>query len=62
MAAAGERLEWGDILRDLEAMVQMKLCVGGKAYLLRTGSKGGAGKVFTACRVAVPPMLEEVAR
>ena len=62
LAAAGERLEWGDILRDLEAMVQMELSVGGKAYLLRTQSKGVAGKVFTACRVAVPPMLEEVTR
>ena len=62
LAAAGERLEWGDILRDLEAMVQMELSVGGKAYLLRTQSKGVAGKVFTACRVAVPPMLEEVAK
>jgi transposase len=62
LAAAGERLEWGDMLRDLDAMVQMELSVGGKAYLLRTQSKGVAGKVFTACRVAVPPMLEEVAR
>jgi len=43
-------------------MVQMELSVSGKAYLLRTQSKGVAGKVFTACRVAVPPMLEEVAR
>jgi transposase len=62
LAAAGERLEWGDMLRDLDAMVQMELSVGGKAYLLRTGSKGVAGKIFTACRVAVPPMLEEVAQ
>jgi hypothetical protein len=62
LAAAGERLEWGDMLRDLDAMVQMELSVGGKAYLLRTGSKGVAGKIFTACRVAVPPMFEEVAQ
>jgi len=62
LAAAGERLEWGDILRDLDALVQIELSVGGKGYLLRTASRGVAAKVFTACRVAVPPMLEEVAK
>ena len=40
----------------------MKLCVGDKSYTLRTQSQGVAGKVFAACRMAVPAMLEEPAK
>jgi transposase len=59
LAAAGHTLEWADILGDLEAMVQMQLSVGGKGYLVRSPTRGVAGKVFAACRLAVPPMVQE---
>jgi transposase len=59
LAAAGHTLEWADIVRDLDAMVQMKLSVDGKGYLVRSPTRGVAGKVFAACRLAVPPMVQE---
>jgi hypothetical protein len=59
LAAAGHNLEWADIVRDLDAMVRMKLSVGGKGYLVRSPTRGVAGKVFAACRLAVPPMVQE---
>jgi hypothetical protein len=40
-------------------MVQMKLSVDGKGYLVRSPTRGVAGKVFAACRLAVPPMVQE---
>jgi hypothetical protein len=59
LTAKGLSLEWADVLRDLDAMMQMALRIGDKAYLLRTDTQGTASQVFGACGVALPPTIRE---
>jgi len=51
------KLEWADITRDLDNLVEMEVSVSGKGYVFRGQTPGVAGKVFQACGVALPPTL-----
>jgi len=53
----GWRLEWADILRDLDDLVEMDVRIDGKGYRIRSESRGTVGKVAQACGVALPPVL-----
>lgn len=55
----GRRLEWADVIRDLDRLEEVELEVDGKRYLLRSESKGTAGKVFQACGVGLPAVLRQ---
>ena len=50
-------LEWDDVIRDLDNLVEMKIEINGKRYAFRGQTSGVAGKVFQACGVALPPTL-----
>src|SRR6266566_4536929 len=54
----GIAAEWGDILRDLDRLQEIKLEQDGKRFLLRTPTTGVAGKLFVG--VALPPNLQEL--
>ena len=59
-ARVGERgwkLEWADVIRDLNRLQELELELDGKGYVLRTEAKGTVGKVFQACAVALPVTL-----
>jgi transposase len=51
------KLEWADVIRDLDNLMEMEVAIGGKGYVLRGQTPGIAGKVFQACGVALPPVL-----
>jgi transposase len=51
------KLEWGDVIRDLNNLVEMEVAISGKKYVFRGQSSGVAGKVFQACGVALTPVL-----
>ena len=51
------KLEWADIIRDLDNLVEMEVSIGGKGYVFRGQTSGVAGKVSQACGVAMPPAL-----
>jgi hypothetical protein len=53
----GWKLEWANLIRDLDNLVEMEVTIGGKGYVFRGQTPGEAGKVFQACSVALPPML-----
>lgn len=55
LRSRGWRLEWGEVLRDLEALYEVGVSDGADRYLLRTQLMGVSGKVFQAAGVAVPP-------
>ena len=55
------KLEWADIVRDLDRLQEIDLNVEGKAYTLRTEANGTVGKVFQACGVALPPTVRSAA-
>jgi len=51
------KLEWADIIRDLDNLVEMEVAISGNSYVFRGQTSGVAGKVFQACGVALPPTL-----
>jgi len=51
------KLEWADIIRDLDNLIEMEVAIRGKGYVFRGQTSGVAGKVFQACGVALPPAL-----
>jgi len=53
-------LEWAHILDDLHGLQEIELTVQGKAYRLRTETKGTIAAVFNACGVALPPTLRPI--
>jgi hypothetical protein len=57
----GWRLEWADVIRDVEELVEMEISVQGKGYVIRSETHGVAGKVAQACGVALPPTLRPCA-
>ena len=61
LAEKGWRLEWADVIRDVEELVEMEISVEGKGYVLRAEAQGVAGKVAQAVGVALPPTLRPCA-
>jgi transposase len=57
MARKEWKLEWADVIRDLDNLMEMEVAIGGKGYVFRGQTTGVAGKVFQACGVALPPAL-----
>jgi transposase len=53
----GWKLEWADVLQDLDQLQEIEIKVNGKGYTLRTEANGTVGKVFKACGIALPPTL-----
>ena len=53
----GWRMEWNDVIRDLNHLFETEISVQGKGYVIRSQTKGVAGKVAQACGVALPPIL-----
>jgi transposase len=53
----GWRLEWANVIRDVEELVETEISVQGKGYVIRSDARGVAGKVAKAAGVALPPTL-----
>jgi hypothetical protein len=51
------KLEWADVIRDLDNLSEMEVAISGKGYVFRGQTSGVAGKVFQAGGVALPPAL-----
>jgi hypothetical protein len=62
LEARGWRLEWADVIRDVEELVETEISVEGKGYVIRSQARGVAGKVAQAAGVALPPTLRPCAR
>jgi Transposase DDE domain len=60
LAARGFRLEWADIMRDLERVQSVHVSQDFKHYLLRSELENTAGRVFQSVGVAVPPAVQEM--
>jgi hypothetical protein len=52
------KLEWADVIRDLDNCMEMEVAIGSEGYVFRGQTPGAAGKVFQACGVALPPSYE----
>jgi transposase len=59
LAGKNWKLEWADVIRDVDHLTEMQIAIGGKGYVFRSEAKGTTGKVFQACGVALPPILQK---
>jgi hypothetical protein len=57
LAARRWKLEWHDIIQDLDHLEDTTVTVDGKGYVIRTDPKGTVGKVFQASGAALPPVV-----
>jgi hypothetical protein len=62
LVAAGRQYEWGDVIRDLDQLVQTDVDQAGRRLRLRPAAPGCAGAVFQAVGVALPPMIQITAQ
>lgn len=53
----GLKLEWADIIRDIDKIQEVAVSHQGKNFVIRTEVSGVAGKVFQAVGVSLPPVL-----
>jgi hypothetical protein len=59
-AARNWKLEWHDVVQDLDRLEELTLTVDEKGYVLRTDPKSTVAKVFQAAGVALPPVIRPV--
>ena len=57
----GHKLEWDDVIGDVDRLQVVEVEQDGKRFLLRTEAQGTCGKVFQAVGVALPPTVQQVA-
>jgi len=60
LAERGWTPEWARLMDDLNELQEMTLQVNGKQFVLRTPTKGDAGKAIQAAGVALGPVIREV--
>ena len=58
-AAKGVKIEWANLLRDLDRLQQATIEKDGKRIVTRTHAEGQVGRVFQAAGVALPPHFRE---
>jgi transposase len=56
----GDKLEWADVISDLDRLQMVEVEQDGKRFLLRSEAEGTCGKVFQAVSVALPPTVQQV--
>jgi len=55
----GWKIEWPDIVRDIDAVQDVAVTHGQKKFVIRTETIGVAGKTFQAVGAVLPPVLRE---
>jgi len=60
LALEGDKFEWADILRDLEALQYVEVEHQGKRFQLRSEAQGSCSAVFRAAGVAIPPTIQRI--
>jgi transposase len=53
------KLEWEQIVRDVDAITEVSVTHTQKEFVIRTEARGVAGKVFQAAGVGLPPVLQD---
>jgi transposase len=62
MEKRGWKVEWADLMSDLDELKEIRIQTGNKEVLLRSELKGSAGKALQAVGVAVPPTVRIIAK
>ncbi len=60
LALGGDKFEWAEIIRDLEALQYVEVEHQGKRFRLRSEAQGTCSAVFRAAGVAIPATIERI--
>ena len=60
LEALGEKLEWAELLRDLESLQYTEVEQQGKRFLLRSDLANTTTAVFRAAGVAIPTSVQQI--
>ena len=60
LEAAGAKLEWADIIADLDRLIETTVEQDGRHFILRSQAPSCAAAVFQAVKVALPPLFRRV--
>ena len=60
ITAKGWKIEWADIIRDVDTVQEVTVTHNAKQFIIRTETSGESGKVFQAVGAVLPPVLREV--
>ena len=60
LALEGDKFEWAEILRDLEALQYVEVEHQAKHFRLRSEAQGTCSAVFRAAGVAIPPTIQRI--
>jgi transposase len=60
LALGGDKFEWAEIIRDLEALQYVEVEHQGKRFRLRSEAQGTCSAVFRAVGVAIPPTIARI--
>ena len=60
LEAQGEKLEWAELLRDLESLQYTEVEQQGKQFLLRSDLARTTAAVFAAAGVAIPASVQQI--
>jgi hypothetical protein len=60
LEAMGDKFEWADVLRDLQALQYAEIEHQGKRFLVRSDLEGTCSTVFRAAGVAIPPSVQKI--
>ncbi len=60
LLAKGARLEWADVIQDLNALEEIEVDHQRKRFALRSQVRGVCGKVFQSVGVALPPTVRQL--
>jgi hypothetical protein len=58
--AIGIKLEWGDVLRDLDRLQDIALEKDGRSWRIRTEATGAVPPLMKALRIALPPRAKAI--
>jgi hypothetical protein len=60
LAARHWKLEWDQVVNDLDRLEEVTIIVGEKGYILRTDPRGTVGRACQAAGAALPPVLRSM--
>jgi hypothetical protein len=58
--AIGVKLEWGDVLRDLDRLQDIALEKDGRSWRIRTEATGAVPPLMKALHIALPPRAKAI--
>ena len=61
MDAAGIEVEWADIRRDLDALIETEIEQDGERFLVRSATRGNIAAILCCAGARLPQIIRQIA-